>query len=110
MLSSLSSTMRTVFFIVCPGARFLGLHAPVHPKDDDSTREPLDEKQTRKSMASYRKITVEEAESVALSAFMHLAQDDERLTRFLDMTGLRPDTVREAAATPGFFAAVLDHV
>jgi hypothetical protein len=39
-----------------------------------------------------------------------LAQDDERLTRFLDMTGLRPDTVRAAAATPGFFAAVLDHV
>jgi hypothetical protein len=61
-------------------------------------------------MASYRKITTEEAESVALSAFMHLAQDDERLTRFLDMTGLRPETVREAAATPGFFAAVLDHV
>jgi hypothetical protein len=61
-------------------------------------------------MTSYRKITVEEAESVALSAFMHLAQDDERLTRFLDMTGLRPETVRAAAATPGFFAAVLDHV
>jgi hypothetical protein len=61
-------------------------------------------------MPSYRKISVEEAESVALNAFMHLAQDDERLTRFLDVTGLRPDTVRAAAATPGFFAAVLDHV
>jgi len=61
-------------------------------------------------MTSYRKITVEEAESIALGAFMHLAQEDEKLTRFLDMTGLRPETVRAAAAAPGFFAAVLDHV
>jgi Protein of unknown function (DUF3572) len=61
-------------------------------------------------MTSYRKITVEEAESIALSAFMHLAQEDEKLTRFLDMTGLRPETVRAAAAAPGFFVAVLDHV
>lgn len=61
-------------------------------------------------MSTYRKISAEEAKSVALSAFMHLTQDEERLTRFLEMTGLRPETVRAAAATPGFFAAVLDHV
>jgi hypothetical protein len=61
-------------------------------------------------MPPYKKITVEDAEAVALSAFMHLARDDERLTHFLELTGLRPDTVREAAATPGFLAAVLDHV
>ncbi len=61
-------------------------------------------------MPPYKKITAEEAESVALAAFMELARDDERLTRFLDMTGLRPETIRAAAATPGFHAAVLDHV
>ena len=31
-------------------------------------------------------------------------------SRFLDLTGLTPDTVREAASSPGFFVAVLDHL
>ncbi|HEY8381701.1 MAG TPA: DUF3572 domain-containing protein [Microvirga sp.] len=61
-------------------------------------------------MNTYRKITKDEAETTALNAFSFLAQDDERLTRFLETTGLRPETIRQAVETPGFFAAVLDYV
>jgi hypothetical protein len=61
-------------------------------------------------MTSYRKITAVEAESVAVGAFAVVAGDPEHLSRFLEITGLRPETIRQAAASPGFFAAVLDHV
>jgi Protein of unknown function (DUF3572) len=61
-------------------------------------------------MTPYGKITAEEAESVAVRALAFVAGDPERLSRFLDTTGLRPETIRQAAASPGFLAAVLDHV
>jgi hypothetical protein len=61
-------------------------------------------------MPPLRKITVDEAESVGMSAFAFIAENEERLSRFLDITGLRPDTIRQAAASPGFLGAVLDHV
>ena len=61
-------------------------------------------------MTSYRKLTAEEAELVAVSAFAFVAGDPERLARFLEITGLRPETIRQAAASPGFYGAVLDHV
>jgi Protein of unknown function (DUF3572) len=61
-------------------------------------------------MTSYRKMTAEEAELVAVSAFAFVAGDPERLARFLEITGLRPETIRQAAASPGFYGAVLDHV
>jgi Protein of unknown function (DUF3572) len=61
-------------------------------------------------MTSYRKMTAEEAELVAVSAFAFVAGDPERLARFLAITGLRPETIRQAAASPGFYGAVLDHV
>lgn len=66
--------------------------------------------QTGWGMNTYRKITTDEAETTALNAFSFLAQDDERLTRFLETTGLRPETIRQAVETPGFLAAVLDYV
>jgi hypothetical protein len=50
-----------------------------------------------------------EGEQIAIRALGYLASDDERLQRFLDLTGLTHDTVRSAALTPGFFAAVLDY-
>jgi hypothetical protein len=50
------------------------------------------------------------AEELAVEALGFLASDAERLSRFLDLTGLTPDTVREAASSPGFFVAVLDHL
>jgi hypothetical protein len=51
-----------------------------------------------------------EAETIAVNALAFLVQDGERLARFLALTGLGPDTIRKAAASPSFLAAVLDYV
>ena len=45
-----------------------------------------------------------------VGAFSFITSDEERLGRFLAVSGLRPDTIRSAAASPGFLAAVLDYV
>ncbi|MFO1149101.1 MAG: DUF3572 domain-containing protein [Alsobacter sp.] len=50
------------------------------------------------------------AEELAGAALAFLGSDPERLARFLDLTGLTPDTIRAAAASPGFTLAVLDHI
>jgi hypothetical protein len=52
----------------------------------------------------------DEAESVALSAFAFITSDEERMSRFLAVSGLRADTIRYAASEPGFFAGILDYV
>jgi hypothetical protein len=52
----------------------------------------------------------DEAERIAVAALSYLAADHERLTRFLDVTGLHPGEIRSAATEPGFLAAVLDHL
>src|SRR3712207_5019233 len=57
-----------------------------------------------------KKVTVKEAETVALNALSFLAADDARLSRFLDSSGLEPQNIRRAAADPGFLAGVLDYV
>jgi hypothetical protein len=51
-----------------------------------------------------------EAERLALEAFAYITADEDRLFRFIDMTGIRPDSIREVASQPGFLVAVLDHV
>ena len=60
--------------------------------------------QTRDSMRR------EAAESLAVQALSFLAGEPERLARFLALTGIGPDRIRAAAATPGFLAGVLDHL
>jgi hypothetical protein len=57
-----------------------------------------------------KRITREEAENVALGAFSYIAANEETLSRFFAISGLQPDTIRSAAASPGFFAAILDYV
>ena len=52
----------------------------------------------------------DEAETVALSAFAFITSDEERMSRFLAVSGLQPDTIRSAASQPGFFAGILDYV
>jgi Protein of unknown function (DUF3572) len=52
----------------------------------------------------------EGAEMIAIRALGFLASEDNRLERFLALTGISPDSVREAAQAPGFLAAVLDHI
>ena len=56
------------------------------------------------------KIDRDEAERIAVAALAFLAGDHGRLTRFLDVTGLSPSRIRDAAGEPGFLAAVLDHL
>lgn len=50
------------------------------------------------------------AERIALAALSTLVADTERLDSFLAATGIGPDTLREAAETPGFLVAVLDQL
>jgi hypothetical protein len=55
------------------------------------------------------RLSASQAEEVAIAVFGRIAADEERLGRFFDLTGLRPDGMREAVASPGFFENVLDH-
>jgi hypothetical protein len=57
-----------------------------------------------------KRVTRQEAENVALDAFSFLTSDEERMSRFLAVSGLQPDTIRSAASSPGFFAGILDYV
>ena len=56
------------------------------------------------------KPTAPDADAIAIAALSFLASDPARLSRFLDITGLGPDTLRQAAQEPGFFARVLDYL
>jgi hypothetical protein len=51
-----------------------------------------------------------DAEALAIDALAFLAEDMERLGRFLALTGIDPGSLRQSAATPGFLASVLDYV
>jgi hypothetical protein len=57
-----------------------------------------------------QKIGIEEAETLAVAAFSAITGDEERMSRFMAISGLRPDTIRQAAASPRFFAAILEYV
>jgi hypothetical protein len=57
-----------------------------------------------------RKVSAEEAELLAVAALSFLAEEPERLGRFLAETGLEPASLRSAAATPGFLPAILDYL
>ena len=52
----------------------------------------------------------EKATELAIAALGFLGGDEERLARFLALTGLGPQSLRAAAREPGFLLAVLDHV
>jgi hypothetical protein len=55
------------------------------------------------------RMTVAEAENIALQAFLFLTADDERMQRFIGLSGFDVGNAREAAAAPGFLAGVLAH-
>ena len=50
------------------------------------------------------------AEGLAVSTLTFLAQDPDRIGRFLALTGIAPHDIRAAAGQPGFLAAVLQHL
>jgi hypothetical protein len=55
-------------------------------------------------------IAREDAESLAVQALSFLASDPERLGRFLAVTGIGPESIRAAAATPGFLEGILEYL
>jgi hypothetical protein len=50
------------------------------------------------------------AEAMAIAALSFLASDPEKLGVFLALSGIGPESIREAAGEPLFLAGVLDHV
>ena len=52
----------------------------------------------------------EAAERLAIQALTFIAQDGERLGRFLAITGIDLSEIRAAAGQPGFLAGVLEHI
>ena len=61
----------------------------------------------RKSGSEQRQASAEE---LAIAALGFIAAEPERLGRFLAITGIGPDSIRDAAREPRFLAGVLDHV
>jgi len=51
-----------------------------------------------------------ETESLAIQALSFLAEDAERMGRFLALTGISPAEIRVHARDPAFLAGVLQHV
>jgi hypothetical protein len=56
------------------------------------------------------KPSAEIAASLALAGLAFLAEDAPRLGRFLSLTGIGPDHLREAAGATDTLLAVLDHL
>ncbi|MDE2363390.1 MAG: DUF3572 domain-containing protein [Hyphomicrobiales bacterium] len=63
-----------------------------------------------KTKPSAGTLSRDDAERIAVSGLGFLAAEPERLDRFLALTGLDAAQLREAAAEPGFFLAILDHI
>ena len=61
---------------------------------------------------THRQVTpsAEASDDIAAEALSFLASEPERRRRFLDITGLSPATLRQAAAAPGFAASLLDYI
>ena len=65
---------------------------------------------TKQRRSTSRRERQAAAEELAIAALGFIAGEPEQLGRFLAMTGIGPDSLREAARTPRFLAGVLDHV
>ncbi|MFO0993645.1 MAG: DUF3572 domain-containing protein [Hyphomicrobiales bacterium] len=51
-----------------------------------------------------------DAEAIALNCLGFLAEDGERLGRFLALSGISPQSLRAQASEPSFLAGVLDYL
>jgi hypothetical protein len=47
---------------------------------------------------------------LAIQALAFIAEENDRLSAFLAVTGLAPEQIRAAAREPGFLAGVLEHM
>ncbi|MEM7216691.1 MAG: DUF3572 domain-containing protein [Pseudomonadota bacterium] len=55
-------------------------------------------------------MTPENASDIAISGLQFIAGDTEQLSRFVSLTGMAPDEIREMAGTSGFMIAILDYL
>ena len=51
-----------------------------------------------------------DAQTLALQALTFLASDDDRLQRFLNLTGIEPGSLRGLAQDPAGLGAILDYL
>lgn len=56
------------------------------------------------------RLSADEAEAIALAAFVFLAEEPGRIGLFLRLSGMEPAELRAAAATRAFQTAVLAHL
>ncbi len=61
-------------------------------------------------MARREAMTREFAEMLAIQALSFLAEEPDRLSRFLAFTGIESQSLRDAALEPNFLLGVLDHL
>lgn len=55
-----------------------------------------------------KRISFETAQEIAVEALLQLTRDPEQVGRFLAVSGIGPESIREAAEEPGFLAGVLE--
>lgn len=60
--------------------------------------------------ASSRTPIIEEAEKLSITALAFLASEENRLQKYMSLTGLDPATLRNAATEPRFLASVLEYM
>ncbi len=53
-------------------------------------------------------MTPDTASTIAIAGLQFLAGDPEQLSRFVSLTGMTPDAMRDNANSPEFLGAVLD--
>lgn len=55
-----------------------------------------------------KSLSIEDAQGIATEALVQLSKDPEQIGRFLALSGIGPEMIREAAGEPGFLAGVLE--
>jgi hypothetical protein len=63
-----------------------------------------------RSRSAARQEQRDAAAQVAIAALTFIAAEPERLGRFLALSGIGPESIRDAARDPQFLVGVLDHV
>jgi len=64
----------------------------------------------RRSSKAQQSVSLEFSRSLAASALAFVAAEPERLQRFLNLTGLGPQNLRDAAGDPAFHGSVLEYM
>ena len=54
-------------------------------------------------------MTPEKATNIAIAALQYMSTDEQLLGRFLDLSGLNPASMRQAAQSEAFLVAILEY-